>query len=109
MLDLRWTRRPTRLLDHYETEHRHPVNRALHFIGIPVVLLSVIALASPWRPFGWSRMDALASLIGGWVLLFVGHAIEGNRPAILNNPAAALIGVLWWMRGWFRRPGRRGT
>src|SRR5688572_30020788 len=77
---------PVSLFDHYATEHRHPVNRALHVVGIPLVLLSVAALASPWRPFGWSRTGALASLVGGWTLLFAGHAIEGNRPVILKNP-----------------------
>jgi uncharacterized membrane protein YGL010W len=71
----------------------------LHTVGIPIILLSVATLASPWRPFGWSRRSALVWLVGGWGLLFVGHAIEGNRPAILNNPVAALSGALWWVRG----------
>lgn len=94
------------LLNRYEAEHRHPVNRALHAVGIPLVLVSVAALASPWWPFDWSRKWAAVPLVGGWVLLFAGHAVEGNRPLILKNPAAALIGAMLWMRAWLRRVAR---
>jgi uncharacterized membrane protein YGL010W len=99
-------RRSTResiALERYAEEHRHPVNRALHMVGIPIVLLSLAALASPWRPFIWSRTGALAVMAGGWALLFAGHYIEGNRPAILRNPAAALVGVAWWARSCIRK------
>lgn len=102
MPDERSTQDAASLVDHYAAEHRHPVNRALHAVAIPVVLCSLAALFSPWRPFGWTRADAMVSLAGGWMLLFAGHAIEGNRPAILKNPAAALAGVVWWARGWSR-------
>jgi uncharacterized membrane protein YGL010W len=34
----------------------------------------------------------LALFIGGWVLQFVGHAIEGNQPAFFQNPIYFLIG-----------------
>lgn len=92
-------------LDAYDAQHRHPLNRALHSIGIPIVLFSVVAMALPRRPFGWSRRSAVALFVGGWGLLFAGHAIEGNRPAILDNPVAALSGALWWVRGF----GARGV
>jgi hypothetical protein len=99
------TRNPLLPHEHYDTEHRHPVNRALHMVGIPVVLLSLAAIVSPWRPFAWSRTDALMLMAGGWALLFAGHAIEGNRPAILRDPAAALSGVVWWLRSCRRKRG----
>jgi len=86
------------LLESYETEHRHPVNRALHAVGIPVVVLSTAALIAPWRPFGLSRTASLAALAAGWGLLLAGHAIEGNRPAILRTPSAALSALVWWAR-----------
>lgn len=31
----------------YASEHRHPMNRALHAVGIPVVLLSLATVVSP--------------------------------------------------------------
>ena len=89
--------------DRYASEHRHPVNRALHAVGIPVVVLSLVALVSPWRPFGWTRTNAILTFAGGWALLFAGHAIEGNRPAILKDPSAAISGLVWWTRGWLPR------
>jgi hypothetical protein len=94
------------LYHRYASEHRHPVNRALHLVGIPVVLLSLAAVISPWRPFGWTRANAMMLQAGGWALLFAGHAIEGNRPAILKDPTAAITGLVWWIRGWL--PHDRG-
>jgi hypothetical protein len=35
------------------------------------------------------RRSAMGWLVGGWGLLFAGHAVEGNRPAILSDPVAA--------------------
>jgi uncharacterized membrane protein YGL010W len=92
-----------RLLENYEAEHRHPINRVMHAVGIPVVVLSTAALISPWRPFGWSWKVPLVALITGWGLLLVGHAIEGNRPAILRTPTAALSALIWWTRALRRR------
>jgi uncharacterized membrane protein YGL010W len=92
-----------RLLETYEAEHRHPVNRVLHAVGIPVVVLATTVLMSPWRPFGWSRKASLAALATGWGLLLVGHAIEGNRPAILRTPTAALSALAWWTHALCRR------
>jgi hypothetical protein len=95
-----------RLLENYEAE-LHPINRALHAVGIPVVVLSTAALISPWRPFGWSRKTSLVALGAGWGLLLAGHAIEGNRPAILRTPSAALSALAWWTRALSR--SRRST
>jgi len=36
--------------------------------------------------------------IAGWILQFVGHAIEGNQPAFFRNPIYLLIGPLWLAR-----------
>lgn len=96
---------PIPLVQDYESSHRHPVNRALHVIGIPLVVISVVALVAPRRPFGWSRKASLGCFAAGWILLLAGHAIEGNRPLILKNPLTAMAGALaWWARTWAHRP-----
>ena len=41
---------------------------------------------------------ALALFVVGWILQFVGHAIEGNRPAFFRNPVYLLVGPLWLVR-----------
>jgi uncharacterized membrane protein YGL010W len=88
-----------RVLEKYEAEHRHPVNRVLHAVGIPVIILSTAALISPWQPLGLSRKASLAVLAAGWGLLLAGHAVEGNRPAILRTPTAPFSALRWWARG----------
>ena len=79
----------------YESSHQHPANRALHAVGIPVIAFGVIAaLVGPG--VGVPRRTAVAGIAAGWGLLFVGHAIEGSRPAIFSNWRAALDALRWW-------------
>jgi uncharacterized membrane protein YGL010W len=33
--------------------------------------------------------------VGGWVLLFLGHKIEGNHPAFFQGPIYLLVGPIW--------------
>jgi uncharacterized membrane protein YGL010W len=54
--------------------------------------------------------------LGGWVLLFLGHRIEGNRPAFFQGPMYLLVGPIWvakeaWMflTGTHRGPASEGT
>ena len=38
----------------------------------------------------------------GWVLQFVGHAVEGKPPEFFKDPRFLLVGLRWWfakMRG----------
>jgi uncharacterized membrane protein YGL010W len=93
----------------YDQSHRHPVNRAIHAIGIPLIVISGCFVLSPWRPFGWSRGLMLGAFGGGWGLLFIGHAIEGNRPAVLKDPGAIPAALKWWMRTVVTRLERRFT
>lgn len=102
------TRNPLKLLGAYDEEHRNPVNRAFHAVGIPVIVLSVIFLILPWRPFGWSRLVMLGTFIGGWGLLWSGHLIfEGNMPATFKAPAVILTAPAWWVQRLLRMVGFR--
>jgi uncharacterized membrane protein YGL010W len=86
--------------DVYDATHRHPVNRALHALGIPVVACSGIAAVLGPRIVGAPRGAALAGVGAGLLLLFLGHAIEGTRPAFFSTrEVAALHAVQWWRRG----------
>jgi uncharacterized membrane protein YGL010W len=79
------------LLANYKAKHQHPLNRLTHSIGIPLIVISLPLFFFNWR---W----ALALFVFGWVLQFVGHAIEGNQPAFLKNPVYLVIGPLWVLR-----------
>ena len=79
------------LISNYKAKHQHPVNRFLHTIGIPTIIVSYPLFFFNWR---W----ALALFIGGWILQFVGHAIEGNQPAFFKNPVYLFVGPMWLVR-----------
>ena len=78
-------------LDNYKAKHQHPLNRLMHSIGIPMIVVSL-----PLFFFNWHW--ALLLFFVGWILQFVGHAIEGNQPAFFKNPVYLLVGPLWLLR-----------
>ena len=84
----------------YATSHQHPVNRTCHTVGIPMIAVSIpLALAAWAGAFDWRVPAAL--FVVGWILQFVGHAIEGNQPAFFRNPVYLIVGPLWLLRGAF--------
>ena len=63
-----------KLIDNWLSRHRNPTSFWLHMAGIPACFVAApIALIAGL--YWW----ALAMFVGGYVLQFVGHAIEGNR------------------------------
>jgi uncharacterized membrane protein YGL010W len=82
---------PVSFADNYKAKHQHPLNRLTHTIGIPLIVISLPLFFFNWR---W----ALALFVVGWVFQFIGHAIEGNRPAFFRNPFYLLVGPWWLLR-----------
>ena len=82
---------PTSFVEEYKAKHQHPLNRLTHSVGIPMIVLSLPLFFFDWR---W----ALALFVVGWILQFIGHAIEGNQPAFFRNPIYLLVGPLWLAR-----------
>ena len=82
---------PTSFMENYKAKHRHPLNKLTHNIGIPLIVVSLPLFFFNWR---W----ALAFFVVGWILQFIGHAIEGNQPAFFRNPVYLIIGPLWVIR-----------
>ena len=79
----------------YATSHQHPVNRACHTLGIPIIVFSlVIFLASIF--FHWLWLYATILFVLGWVLQFVGHAFERKEPEFLHDWRFLFVGVRWW-------------
>ncbi len=76
----------------YDHEHKSIWNKMLHGIGIPLIFVGLVSVAlMHWR---WG----LASFVGGWVLLLVGHRIEGNNPAFFQGPVYLLVGPIWVLK-----------
>jgi len=80
----------------YATSHQHPVNRACHTVGIPLIVVSIaLGVAGFWR-------TALGLFVLGWVFQFVGHAFEGKPPEFFRDWRFLVVGLRWWvakMRG----------
>lgn len=73
----------------YLNEHRDPRNRATHMLGIPLLLVTAVAGIVAWD---WRML--LGGQLLGWAIQLAGHRLEGNRPALLKNPIAFLMGPL---------------
>ena len=80
----------------YASSHQHPVNRACHTLGIPIILVSLVLFLGSiaYRPL-WKT--ALGLFLFGWVLQFVGHAFEGKEPEFFHDWRFLFVGVRWWV------------
>jgi len=78
-------------IESYKAKHRHPLNKLCHSLGIPMIVVSLPLFFFQWRV-------ALAMIVVGWILQFLGHVIEGNQPAFFRNPVYLLVGPLGIMR-----------
>ena len=86
----------------YEQSHQHPVNRACHLIGIPMLTLAFpLALVIFFQPSFWPVPVGLYA--GGWALQFIGHAFEGKPPEFLKDKRFFLVGLRWWFSKLSRR------
>ncbi len=72
----------------YLSEHQHPLNRRLHFIGTALALCSLLG-------FGITRKKRflLGAPLLGYGFAWVGHfKVEKNRPATFQYPVKSLRG-----------------
>ncbi len=69
------------LVANWLSRHRDPVSFVLHMIGIPPTVLGVVLI-----PVYLAAMSlpvfflALALFVGGYLVQFLGHALEGSVP-----------------------------
>jgi uncharacterized membrane protein YGL010W len=75
-------------MSQYDHEHSSVWNKVLHGIGIPLIFVGILSLVLYWKL-------GAACFIGGWLLLFLGHRIEGNKPAFFQGPVYLLVGPVW--------------
>src|SRR5215475_14132382 len=79
----------------YSSSHQHPVNRACHTLGIPIIILSAgLAIAGFFFHQIWIYAEWLFVL--GWAFQFVGQAFEGKAPEFFHDWRFLLVGVRWW-------------
>jgi len=72
----------------YLSEHQHPINRRMHFLGLSLGIIAIvyaIVSGNPW----W----LLAGLIAAYACAWLGHFVfEKNQPATFKHPLYSFIG-----------------
>jgi uncharacterized membrane protein YGL010W len=87
----------------YDHEHTSGWNKLLHGIGIPLIFAGVVLLL--FTKWIWGG----GCFVGGWMLLFLGHKLEGNRPAFFQGPIYLLVGPIWVAKeAWELLTGKHG-
>ncbi|MBD1373273.1 DUF962 domain-containing protein [Hazenella sp. IB182357] len=84
------------MLERYRRDHQHPINKLTHFIGIPMIIVSL-----PWFIFDWKM--GLVLFIVGWIFQFVGHLFEGKKPTFFSNPVFLIVGPLFFVKKLFKK------
>jgi uncharacterized membrane protein YGL010W len=86
----------------YATSHQNPWNRLTHTLGIPMIVVGIaLGLVSIFVTGLWPWAAGL--FLAGWVLQFIGHAIEGKPPEFFKDWRFLLVGTRWW---WAKVTGR---
>jgi uncharacterized membrane protein YGL010W len=80
----------------YGRSHRHPVNRFLHTLGIPLIAAS-LPLFGVALFVGKLWPVPLGMFVVGWAFQFAGHAVEGKPPEFLKDWRFLFVGLRWWV------------
>lgn len=80
----------------YARSHQHRLNRLCHTVGIPLIVLSLVAgAAALLLPGAWPA--AIVLFVAGWTVQFVGHAIERKPPEFFRDWRFLFVGLRWWL------------
>lgn len=100
------TRKVDQLLAHYAESHRHPDNERIHFVAIPLIILSLVGLfyaLHPWVAYAfiaasmvyYARLSAVFLLAMGVVSAIVVALVWAMGESVL--PISAAIFVAAWI------------
>ena len=70
------------LLKAIRNTHRHPVNRILHYVGLPLYIVGISMIASYVIGQNTNPISGLVLLIIAISLFLTGHKVEGNLRAM---------------------------
>ena len=80
----------------YSLSHQHAVNRWLHTVGIPMIVVSLVTGVASLA-FPRLRLPAIGLFLTGWALQFIGHAFEGKPPEFFHDWRFLFVGLRWWI------------
>ena len=73
---------PLSLVKAIKGTHRHPANRILHLIGLPIYITGMTLIAGYFLNLNTNPITGLILWLAAVCLFLVGHKIEGNLRAM---------------------------
>lgn len=76
---------PAPLVLKWLSRHRNPTSLVLHLIGMPPTVMAVLILPASMFLLSWPIfLFAMGLFVGGFLIQFLGHALEGSVPGELT-------------------------
>ena len=133
-----------RLFARYGEFHRNAVNKAIHWVCVPLIVwaalgmlwaaspvVACVAIAASMAFYAWLSMPLAVGMLGviavmiypltllgsrvlvvsaavfvvAWIGQFIGHLIEGRKPAFLEDVRSLLVGPAWLLGFVYQRLG----
>ncbi len=89
-------RKVDQLLAHYGESHRHPTNEVIHFVAIPLIMLSLLGLLfaiHPWVAYGFVAASMVYYLRLSLVFLLAMAAISAVGLALVHAMGAQVLPI----------------
>lgn len=88
--------------EEYAEQHQTKINRRLHVAGRIIRVAAIPFLFYSWRV-------AFALFVLGYLIQFLGHAIEGSSPSFFRSPKHLILGSLNHVMRLFDKEERSDT
>lgn len=98
-------RKVDKLLAHYEESHRHPTNERIHFVAIPLIMLSLLGLlfaAHPWAAYAFAAASMVyyARLSAVFLLAMAALSVIGLALVHAMGERVLIISVAIFVGAW---------
>ena len=86
-------------VEEYSLSHQNRINQITHSIGIPMIVISLVAaVVGLFMKLTVAIYISVALFFIGWILQFIGHYFEGKPPEFLKDYRFLFVGVRWWFK-----------
>ena len=86
-------------VEEYSLSHQNRINQITHSIGIPMIVISLVAaVVGLFMKLTVAIYISVALFLIGWILQFIGHYFEGKPPEFLKDYRFLFVGVRWWFK-----------
>lgn len=86
-------------VEEYSLSHQNRINQITHSIGIPMIVISLVAaVVGLFMKLTVAFYISVGLFLTGWILQFIGHYFEGKPPEFLKDYRFLFVGVRWWFK-----------